>query len=300
MDRYKLGKKIGEGCFGHVYEGVDRRDGRLVAVKKIVVGRVDEGIPHNVAREVLAAERTNHPNISNVHEVVVSGTSIWIVSDRYPTDLQGLLRASDWGTRTPLAFVKDIMRGLLRALCYLHDLRLIHRDVKPSNCLIDSDGCVKLSDFGLARVLSDQPMTHEVVTRWYRAPELLFGCRHYDASIDIWSAGCVMAELLSGCGDSVLFSGDGDIDQISRIFGILGTPTIANWPQHETLPDWGKIIFSPVTGTGLPHMFPDADEESLDLLQKMLCLNPSERLTASGALRHRWFYCEPLPQRYPL
>jgi serine/threonine protein kinase len=300
MDRYKLGKKIGEGCFGHVYEGVDVQNGRHVAVKKIVIGRIEEGIPHNVAREVLVAERTHHPNISEVHDVVVSGTSIWIVSDRHPTDLQALLRLSDWGSRMPLCVAKEIMRGLLRALAYLHNLQIVHRDIKPSNCLIDGDGCVKLSDFGLARVLSHQPMTHEVVTRWYRAPELLFGSRHYNTSIDIWSAGCVMAELLSGCGDSVLFSGDGDIDQISRIFGVLGTPTPSRWPQHESLPDWGKIIFSPAPGTGLGQLFPDADEASLDLLNQLLCLDPSQRLTASEALRHRWFYCDPLPQTQPL
>lgn len=297
MERYKIGKKIGEGCFGHVYDGMDTKTGRHVAIKRISIGRIEEGIPHNVAREVLVAERTRHPNISHVHEVVACGSSLNIVSDRYPTDLQALLRKHDWGNRLPLDAAKSVVQDMLRALLYLHSLHVIHRDIKPSNCLLDDAGAVRLSDFGLARVVSAEPMTHEVVTRWYRAPELLFGCRLYDASVDMWSVGCVLAELLSGTGDSVLFSGDGDIDQISRIFGILGTPTDASWPNHQHLPDWGKILFSPVSGIGLSELFPDVDPLARDLLERLLLLDPSRRLRASEALQHPWFLVDPLPSR---
>lgn len=297
MDNYRVKGKIGEGCFGTVYNAVHLPSGGLVALKRVPVPRLDEGLPNSVVREILALERLRHENIIRVKEIFPSGSSIIIVTEKCALDLQQLLSSYSSMERMPLAVVKGLLFMLLRALRFLHDdHHILHRDIKPSNCLIGKDGTLKLSDFGLTRVISrDKPMTHEVSTRWYRAPELLFGERHYDGAVDVWGVGCIFAELLSGCGNSVLFSGDGDIDQISRIFTILGTPSETNWPCHTQLPDWGKIIFSPVESPTIDTLFCDAPRDGLDLLKGLLRLDPKQRLTAAEALRHTFFWSPPLP-----
>lgn len=295
MENYETLEKAGEGCFGSVHVVRHKVTGSVCALKRIPVLRLDEGLPHNVAREVLIAERAEHKNICRVREVFAHGASICIVSDRCDLDLQQLLRRFTWDSRLPLWLAKSLMQDLLRALRYLHERSIVHRDVKPSNCLITSSCSLKLADFGLARLLSAEDMTHEVATRWYRAPELLFGSRRYDGKVDVWGAGCILAELLNGTSHSTLFCGDGDIDQISRIFSLLGTPTVESWPEHVSLPDWGKIMFAPIEGNRLANMLSDADPCGLDLLNQMLCLNPSKRMSACEALRHPWFTTVPLP-----
>ncbi|ESL06289.1 hypothetical protein TRSC58_06039 [Trypanosoma rangeli SC58] len=178
---------------------------------------------------------------------------------------------------------------LLMALAYMHSEGILHRDVKPSNCFLTGEGELRLGDFGLSRLWDrDASMTHEVVSRWYRAPELLLGQRHYGPEIDMWSSGCVLAELLRGY-SGAFFAGDGEIWQLSRIFDVLGTPTPHSWPSAVHLPDWGKVHFEPKPPQPLRLFFPDVSEAALDLLQQLLCLDPEKRLTAAGALRHAYF-----------
>ena len=142
-------------------------------------------------------------------------------------------------------------------------------------------------------------MTHEVATRWYRAPELLFGERRYTPAIDVWGAGCVFAELLAGGGTGVLFPGTGDIDQINKVFRVLGTPTPATWAGLEKLPDWSKIVFTPCEGCGLASVLgPDVCPLGLDLLTKMLALDPAKRISAADARRHPFFNTPPLPAHH--
>ncbi|KAH8609801.1 Protein tyrosine kinase Protein kinase domain [Trypanosoma vivax] len=286
MERFLLGPPIGEGRFGVVRAGTVKASGSPVAIKLINVARLDEGIPHVVAREVLAAARLNHPHVIRTYEVFPCGSSLALVMERCVTDLSALLAERTASNPLPARTAQSLFRMLLSALAYVHSERMLHRDVKPSNCFITKEGVLRLGDFGLSRVQEDEEsMTREVVSRWYRAPELLLGERHYGPEIDMWSAGCVLAELLRGC-SGAFFACDGDILQLSRIFDVLGTPTPESWPTATTLPDWGKVEFEPKPRKQLADFFPEAPESALDLLQGLLCLDPAKRLSAAKALRH--------------
>eukprot|EP01138_Halocafeteria_seosinensis_P007884 gb/GECG01008055.1/.p1 GENE.gb/GECG01008055.1/~~gb/GECG01008055.1/.p1 ORF type:complete len:240 (+),score=12.90 gb/GECG01008055.1/:1-720(+) len=179
---------------------------------------------------------------------------------------------------------------------------------QPQNILLGNDGCVKLADFGLSRVfgIPIRQYTHEVVTLWYRAPEILLGESHYTTAIDVWSAGCLLYELLTR---KILFPGDSEIDQIFRIFRyafellpvyivaklvfnstdetcrVLGTPTENSWPGITKLPQF-KTWFPQWPSKPLKFVVPDVPEEALDLLQKMLHLDPKHRISAHEALKH--------------
>ena len=168
--------------------------------------------------------------------------------------------------------------------------RIIHRDLKPANILIDKKDVLKIADFGLARTYSIpvRPYSHEVVTLWYRAPEILLGSLEYSTPIDVWSIGCIFVEMIT---KRPLFAGDSEIDQLYRIFRILGTPNEENWPgvtqlkdYKSTLPDWApKQIQSVVVGLS------GFDPLGLDLLNRMLKYDPNVRITAKAALRHPYF-----------
>jgi cell cycle related kinase len=291
MERYAIETKIGEGCFGSVQRAAFIETGAKVAIKRIPINRLQEGVPTNVAREMLAWQALRgHPNIVELLEIFAAGSAVCFVSELCRMDLATLLGRHSATRRMSLADAKSLFAMLLRALQHVHSMGLLHRDVKPSNCLIGYDGVLRVSDFGLARMVSSAPMTHEVATRSYRAPELLLGCRHYTAAVDMWGAGCILAEMLIGCGRSPVFCGEGDIDQITRIFAVLGTPTEASWPTVNELPDWGKIAFKPQAGVGLRAVVgPRASPAAVDLLSSLLALDPSRRLTAAAALAHPFF-----------
>jgi len=188
----------------------------------------------------------------------------------------------------------------------MHQNWIFHRDLKTSNLLYSNDGILKICDFGLARKFGNpiRPYTNLVVTLWYRAPELLLGKESYDASIDMWSAGCIMAELIL---KEPLMMGKGELDQIDKIFRLLGNPTNESWPGwKESLKHASKIqLNKKFSRCQLRDKFPICpmsqddpmflSEVGLDLLEKMLCYDPSRRITAEDALKHPWFSEEPLP-----
>lgn len=287
MNKYVLGSTIGEGQFGSVREATVKSTGARVAVKEIRLTRLSEGMPHPVARELLIASRINHPFIVQTIEVLPHGSSMALVMERCKSDLAAVLRSRSVFDPLPISVGGHYFKALLTALEHLHASNILHRDVKPANCFLTEGGILKLGDFGLSRMRGDG-MSHEVASRWYRAPELLFGKRDYGGEVDMWSAGCILGELLRGSGDA-LFAGDGDINQLSKIFDVLGTPTPDTWQGVDDLPDWGKVHFESKSGCGLRGIAPLASNSALDMLTGLLCLDPLRRLTASQALQHQFF-----------
>jgi cyclin-dependent kinase 7 len=191
------------------------------------------------------------------------------------------------------------MGMLSAAVSFCHQHFVLHRDIKPNNLLLAADGEVKLADFGLARSFSDPypNMTHQVITRWYRPPELLFGARHYGGAVDVWSMGAVFAELILR---TPFLPGNTDVHQLELITQAVGTPTEENWPGVSRLPDYvvpgGEV--RPVQGrehfTGL---FGTAGAAGVELLMGMLRLDPRKRPSAREVLAHKWWTIEPRPTR---
>ncbi|MBZ3874936.1 Cyclin-dependent kinase 7 [Sciurus carolinensis] len=166
------------------------------------------------------------------------------------------------------------------------------QDLKPNNLLLDENGVLKLADFGLAKSFGspNRAYTHQVVTRWYRAPELLFGARMYGVGVDMWAVGCILAELLLRV---PFLPGDSDLDQLTRIFETLGTPTEEQWPDMCSLPDY--VTFKSFPGIPLQHIFIAAGDDLLDLIQGLFLFNPCTRITATQALKTKYFSNRPGP-----
>ncbi len=165
-----------------------------------------------------------------------------------------------------------------------HQHKVLHRDLKPQNLLINREGILKLADFGLARAfgIPVKNFTHEVVTLWYRAPDILMGSKNYSTSVDIWSVGCIFAEMVN---KKPLFPGSNEDDQLLKIFKGRGTPELEAWPEMKSLPLY-KNDFPQYKGESLNKLVPSLDDEGIDLLDKMLRCNPAERITAQNALQH--------------
>jgi cyclin-dependent kinase 2 len=189
--------------------------------------------------------------------------------------------------------IKSYLYQLLKGICFCHQHRVLHRDLKPQNLLIDRKGNLKIGDFGLARAVGIpiRTYTHEVVTLWYRAPEILLGGRQYSTPVDVWSIGCIFAEMVT-C--SPLFPGDSEIDQLFKIFRCLGTPTEEIWPGVSSFKDY-KPTFPQWTGNHLAKQVPGIEPLGLDLLKRMLVYEPSKRISAREALQHEYF--KDLPTR---
>ena len=294
---------IGKGAFGSVVEARSVRTGERVALKRIPI-RDEKRVALVLIREITTMLQCTHPNIVRLIEMFADGRCLVLVLEKMECDLNVLLQSLC--EPLPPNLSKAYMRMILLATHYLHQKDLIHRDIKPSNIMISSSGVLKLGDYGLARVLSssseNERRTPQVSTRWYRSPEVLFGSNSYNFGTDMWSVGCVFAELLSL---ESLFPGDNDIDQISRIFQCLGTPDEKTWPDFVKLPDARKIEFSSscdrivssATYSWTQVRFPDTSSDARSLLEKIMRLDPKQRLDARSALLDRYFFVDPLPTR---
>mmetsp|Transcript_14381 Transcript_14381/g.43738 ORF Transcript_14381/g.43738 Transcript_14381/m.43738 type:complete len:396 (-) Transcript_14381:81-1268(-) len=297
-DRYAMLEKIGEGTFGQVFRAKDVTTGRVYAAKKVRLRRAEDGLSPATLREMKALQHIDHPNVVHLTDVFPHGSNVVLVLEYVPFDLSRLLDLAPERLRESEA--KCIALMLLHGIAAMHDNNILHRDLKPSNLLITRQGVLKIADFGLARVHAHgkapapahEPYSHQVATRWYRAPELLFGARRYGTGVDMWAAGAIIAHVLA---HAPPFPGDNDIDQLFRVIGILGTPSERAWPGLSELPDYSKIAFPDLAPQPLSAICPDASPGALDLLAGLLVYSPDTRLTAREAATQPWLFVDPPP-----
>ncbi|XP_026681890.1 cyclin-dependent kinase 2-like [Diaphorina citri] len=244
-----------------------------------------EGVPSTALREISVLKELKHPNVIRLHDVIPVDFKLFLVFEFLRQDLKDFLQTTP--VPVPPALAKSYLYQLLEALRYCHSRRIIHRDLKPQNILINKSGALKLADFGLSRAFTI-PMnryTHEVVTLWYRPPEILLGAKVYSTTVDIWSAGCIFSEMIT---KKTLFAGDSEIDQLFRIFRTLGTPHEDVWPGVSKLPiyktdfpEWRPKKFSEILN--LP------DPLAVDVFSKIMALDPKQRVSAKTILQHEYF-----------
>ncbi|XP_035427527.1 cyclin-dependent kinase 2 isoform X2 [Cygnus atratus] len=287
MENFQKVEKIGEGTYGVVYKARNKVTGEVVALKKIRLDTETEGVPSTAIREISLLKELKHPNIVKLLDVIHTENKLYLVFEFLHQDLKKFMDDSSLGIALPL--IKSYLFQLLQGLAFCHAHRVLHRDLKPQNLLINADGAIKLADFGLARAFGVplRTYTHEVVTLWYRPPEILLGCKYYSTAVDIWSLGCIFAEMVRG--GRALFPGDSEIDQLFRIFRTLGTPDEAAWPGVTALPDY-KPTFPRWARQDLGKLVPPLDEDGHKLLAQMLHYDPNKRISAKAALRHPFFH----------
>lgn len=289
-------EKLGKGTYGSVYK-VQKKDSHdYFAIKKIKLDVDTEGIPSTALREIAILKKMHHPNIVSLMGINLSDKKIELCLEYCPHDLKKFMdEHKDNSKNYNEAVIKTIMYQILKATDLLHSKKILHRDLKPQNILISGSNLVtKIADFGLSRVYSMpiRPYTKEVLTLWYRAPELMLGLNHYSTGIDIWSVGCILAELYL---KRPLFPGDAEVDQLFRFFRVFGTPNETTLPGFKSFPDYNKE-FPYWKGEGLDnylktHRVEDKnpiimDKHAFNLLERMLVYDPCKRISAKEALTH--------------
>jgi len=284
-------EKIGEGTYGVVYKAKDRVTGEIIALKKIRLEAEDEGIPSTAIREISLLKELNHPNIVRLYDVVHTERKLTLVFEFLDQDLKKYLDVcGNSGLDPPI--LKSFLHQLLTGTAHCHHHRILHRDLKPPNLLINREGRLKLADFGLARAfgIPVRSYTHEVVTLWYRSPDVLMGSRRYGTPVDVWSVGCIFAEMSNG---RPLVAGSSEADQLDRIFRLLGTPDAKNdYPGIVDLPGYDKELVVPMRPAprgGVGGLCPGLNTRGKDLLARMLEYDPGRRITARDALDHPFF-----------
>ncbi|KAJ3390927.1 cyclin-dependent serine/threonine protein kinase [Entophlyctis sp. JEL0112] len=284
MEKYQKIEKLGEGTYGIVYKAQNRDTDDIVALKRIRLENEDEGVPCTAIREISLLKELKHPNIIKLYDVIHTEKKLTLVFEHMDSDLKKFMDSC--GGDVDSQTTKHLMYQLLRGIAFCHEHRVLHRDLKPQNLLINKRFDLKLGDFGLARAfgIPVRSYSHEVVTLWYRAPDVLMGSRHYSTSIDIWSVGCIMGELASG---RALFPGQSVRDQLLKIFKVLGTPSESTWPKMVELPEY-KSDFPLYDKANLAELLPRLDANGIDLLGKLLEYVPERRISAEAALQREY------------
>ncbi|CCW70327.1 unnamed protein product [Phytomonas sp. Hart1] len=294
--RYEKQEKIGEGTYGVVYKARDTVTNAIVALKRIRLDTEEEGVPCSAIREISLLKELRHENIVKLLDVCHSERRLTLVFEHQDMDLKKYLDHN--GGNLDAATVQHFMHDLLKGVRFCHQRSVLHRDLKPQNLLISREKELKLGDFGLGRAfgIPVKKFTHEVVTLWYRSPDVLLGSTQYGTPVDIWSVGCIFAEMTTG---TPLFAGRNDADQLLLIFKFLGTPNSKTWPSLNQYPNSTNMLSKPEflqnmvakcdtilrTSLGYEKLGP----EGIDLLKGLLRYEPSERLTAEEALNHPYF-----------
>lgn len=285
---YEIIGTIGHGSFGIVLKARKLETCELVAIKRIPI-KNDQKSDLQIVQEMVALRNSDHENIVKLLDVLKDSSAVSFILELAETNLKSVIDDSS------LLLDETVIRGyfyqILRGVAYLHSLSIMHRDLKPGNVLIFTEGILKITDFGQSCYYFQEDPTrsyeNQVASRWYRAPELLFGSTHYSPKVDLWSCGCILAELNNR---SPLFQGKNDIDQITCIMSVLGSPNEENWKGWDDLPDSNKLLFDkfePVTDWG--KIVHQASSKFTSLLRRLIVYDPETRFSASEALRHEFF-----------
>ena len=311
---------LGQGSYGKVYQAVGPDNNHNYAIKEFypMLSSTQSqqnnektqknqfsnifwmyGLPRSLYQELLVVKEFNHPSLMPIFDIFVENNVVNIVMPLIKCDLRALFKTNMLLDESQ---VKRIFLDILEGLDHLHSNWILHRDLTPGNIFINDQGRAVLADFGLASIYASQHCFNpkeEVVSLWYRAPELLFHTDFYQNKIDIWSAGCILAELLSK--GNVLFKGDNREDQLAKIFSILGTPSVSDgsesdWPYVTSLPDF--IFFEYRKKIPLNTIIQNVNPLAIDLLEGLLKTNPLKRPSAKETMQHPWFTQQPLPSEH--
>ncbi|XP_015082247.1 probable serine/threonine-protein kinase At1g54610 isoform X1 [Solanum pennellii] len=293
-DSFEKLDKIGQGTYSNVYRARDLDQGKIVALKKVRFDNLEPESVRFMAREIHILRRLDHPNIIKLEGLVTSrmSCSLYLVFEYMEHDLAGL--ASHPGLKFTESQVKCYLQQLLRGLDHCHSRGVLHRDIKGSNLLIDNNGVLKIADFGLASFFDprqSQPLTSRVVTLWYRPPELLLGATYYGTAVDLWSAGCILAELYAG---KPIMPGRTEVEQLHKIFKLCGSPSEEYW-RKSRLPH--ATIFKPQQPYRrcVAETFKEFPAPALALIETLLSIDPADRGSSGSALKSEFFTTKPLP-----
>jgi cyclin-dependent kinase 7 len=295
MENYKVIKALGQGTWGVVHMAEQKGTGRVVAIKKIKSERPEEGVNFTAVREIKLLRGFKHENVIELVDCFSTpDQAVCLVYECAYTDLEKIL--ANKKISISLADIKRHMLSLLSAVSACHTQWILHRDLKPDNMLFLKDGTMKLADFGLARMYGTPKarLSPQAITLWYKPPELLLGACEYSSAADMWSVGCIFAELLLR--RPFLQGKNSDISQLDTIFTVFGTPNETNWPDYEALPlctrglQWDETTMIP-----FDEIFTAAPKDAISLLRSILVLDPNMRLDASQSLSHPYFSNDPPP-----